>query len=115
MNYDLEGKVFVSESNTKNGEVGESTVFYYHQKNKLVWADYSGGEIVQGHLIAQVMDSGQLDMAYHHVNRNGVVMSGKCLSTPEITSDGKLKFQEEWKWLTGDLSAGRSTIIEHTV
>ena len=112
MRYDLEGKTFRSATNSDNGDVGEETFFHYHQSGHLVWADYHGGEIVKGHLIASVLPSGQLDMRYHHVNRQGQIMIGKCLSTPALTPEGKLMFREEWQWLSGDMSSGYSEILE---
>ena len=112
MNYNLEGKKFRSVSNTGSGEVSGDTVFHYHQDGNIVWADYEGGDIVKGHLIANVLTSGQLDMRYHHINRRGEIMLGKCLSTPTLMSDGKLRFSEEWEWLSGDMSSGQSEIVE---
>ncbi len=112
MTYDLEGKVFRSVRNSDNGEVGAGTVFRYHQDGKVVWAEYDGGEIVRGHLVANVLPDGQLDMRYHHINRRGEIMVGTCLSTPESTDGGKLMFKERWQWLSGDMSSGTSEIIE---
>lgn len=112
MRYDLEGKTFRSVANTDNGEVGADTVFRYHQDGDLVWAEYDGGDIVRGHLLATVLPDGCLDMRYHHVNRQGQLMIGQCLSTPERTADGRLKFKEAWQWLCGDMSSGHSEIIE---
>ena len=112
MGYDLEGKVFRSVTNTANGEVGTETLFYYHQDGNLVWADYHGGSIVRGHLIAQVLENGLLDMRYHHLNTSGEFALGKCLSTPEVLPDGRLKFKESWQWLSGNMSAGYSEIEE---
>ncbi len=112
MQYNLEGKIFRSVSNSDNGEVGADTVFHYHQSGNIVSAEYSGGDVVTGHLIANVLPGGQLDMRYHHINRDGEIMIGKCLSTPEITAAGKLMFKERWQWLCGDRSSGYSEIIE---
>ena len=75
MEYNLEGKVFRSVSNTDNGEVGAGT-------------------------------------RYHHLNDKGDFMLGKCLSTPERLPDGRLRFKEQWQWLSGDMSAGSSEIEE---
>lgn len=110
--YNLDGKVFRSVANTANGEVGTETRFHYRQSGDIVTATYSGGEIVAGHLIAKVLASGQLDMRYHHLNRSGEFMLGRCLSTPRRLADGRLAFSEEWQWLTGDRSSGRSEIEE---
>lgn len=112
MNYNLEGKIFKSISNTENGEVDGDTIFHYHQNESIVWADYSGGLVAKGHLIANILEDGKLDMRYHHVNIDGDIMIGKCLSTPSITNDGLLKFAEEWQWLSGDKSSGYSETIE---
>lgn len=112
MDYNLEGRVFRSVMNTKNGEVGADTVFHYHQSGDVVSAEYRGGAILVGHLVARVLPDGRLDMRYHHVNADGELMVGKCLSTPELTESGKLLFKEEWQWLSGDMSSGYSEILE---
>ena len=112
MHYNLDGKAFRSVSNTDNGDVGADTVFHYRQTADIVKADYSGGSIVAGHLLARVMANGQLDMRYHHLNDQGEFMLGRCLSTPERLADGRLRFKEKWQWLSGDMSSGYSEIEE---
>ena len=112
MDYNLDGKTFCSVSNTANGEVGAGTRFRYRQTGKVVTADYSGGSIVRGQLLAKVLPNGQLDMRYHHLNAAGEFMLGTCLSTPERLPDGRLKFKEAWQWLSGDRSTGYSEIEE---
>lgn len=110
--YNLDGKVFRSISNTRNGDVGSDTLFRYRQTADIVTADYSGGRIVRGHLIARVMADGRLDMRYHHLNDAGDLMVGTCISTPERLPDGRLRFREEWQWLSADRSSGSSEIEE---
>lgn len=112
MEYDLEGKIFTSLSNTNNGDVGKDTLFHYHQSGTHVWAEYHGGSITQGSLIAIKEPNGQLNMYYHHINIKNEIMAGHCISTPVLNSSGKLQFNEQWQWLTGDKSSGISAIIE---
>ena len=112
MVYNLEGKVFRSVSNTDNGDVGAETLFRYRQTADIVTADYSGGNIVVGHLIARIVAGGRLDMRYHHLTDKGQFMLGRCVSTPERLPDGRLRFKEEWQWLSGDQSSGHSEIEE---
>ena len=112
MRYNLHGKIFRSVSNTENGEVGAETRFYYQQTGDLVTATYQGGEIVSGHLMATMRPDGTLDMRYHHLNLKGELMVGKCTSTPRLLPDGRLRISEEWQWLSGDMSSGRSEIEE---
>jgi len=112
MQYNLEGTVFRSVSNTTNGEVGADTLFHYQQAGDVVTATYRGGSIVMSHLIAKVLAGGQMDMRYHHLNDKGEFMLGTCTSTPERLPDGRLRFKEEWQWLTGDSSSGHSEVEE---
>lgn len=112
MPYNLDGKVFRPVANTANGEAGADTRFHYRQTGDVVTATYSGGEIVTGHLIAKMLPNGQLDMRYHHLNRGGAFMLGKCLSTPTRLADGRLSIHEQWQWLSGDGSSGESHIEE---
>lgn len=110
INYD--GRIFASVKNSATGEVGSETKFHYNQDSYIVWAEYAGGEIVRGHLIAVCDDEGGLDMRYHHVNKKGELLTGVCASTPEILPDGRIRLHEKWQWTCGDNSSGESTIEE---
>ncbi len=109
---DYDGKTFRSIENSETGEVSAETVFNYRQKGDLVWAEYSGGEIVFGTLIAKVVAGDCLEMRYQHLNNRGELMTGKCFSTPEILADGRIRLHEKWQWTCGDHSSGNSTIEE---
>lgn len=98
--------------NSANGETSEETVFWYKQEGEMVTAEYSGGEIISGHLIAVVSEKGRLDMRYHQINRKGELMTGVCESTPEILPDGRIRLHERWQWTSGDGSSGESIIEE---
>jgi hypothetical protein len=112
MSINYQQKTFKSVSNTDNGEVGEETLFHYQQQNNVVWAEYSGGAIVKGFLVAKVIENDTLDMRYEHINTAGEIMTGLCLSTPEILPDGRIRLHERWQWTSGDLSSGESIIEE---
>ena len=105
---------FRSVANSNTGEVGAETIFHYHQDREVVWAEYSGGEILRGMLIAKVLDDDSLDMRYQHLNRAGELMTGVCRSTPEVLPDGRLRLHEKWEWTSGDRSFGESVIEEIT-
>ena len=110
--YDLDGKIFHAVSNTENGEVSSDTLFHYRQEGDVIWADYYGGAVVKGHLLGRMLETGELDFRYHHINEEGRIMLGKCRSTPEFLADGRLKFREHWQWLVDDNEAGDSEIEE---
>lgn len=112
MKISYDGRKFRSISNSDTGEVGSDTVFHYHQDGEIVWAEYSGGEIVRGMIIASVRDDQSLDMRYQHVNAKGELMTGTCISIPEILSDGRIRLREKWQWTSGTYSSGESVIEE---
>ena len=107
-----DNKIFRSVSNTSNGEVGDETRFHYRQQDRIVWAEYSGGSIVKGFLIATVQPDDCLEMRYEHVNTQGELMTGRCYSTPEHLPDGRIRLHERWQWTSGDGSSGESVVEE---
>ncbi len=110
--FNLNNKVFKALSNSKNGEVDESTLFYYHQEDNIIWADYHGKDILKGHLLGKQLENGKFDFVYHHVNQKGELKIGKCLSYAKLLNDGKLKLFEKWQWLCDDMPSGESELIE---
>jgi hypothetical protein len=110
INYN--NKTFRTLENTENGEVGGDTTFHYKQNGNIITATYSGGSIVEGHLIALANEKGDLDMRYHHINIQNEIMTGVCRSIPEILSNGKIRLHEIWRWTSGDGSSGRSIVEE---
>lgn len=114
MLIDLNDKVFRAVHNSESGEVGGETRFYYQQRGQLVTATYSGGAIRLGQLIAIMLDDGSLDMRYHHLNQDNVMMCGECISMPEVLPDGRIQLRENWRWHSGDALSGESLLIELT-
>ena len=105
-------KIFKPLTTTANSEVSEETTFHYKQKGNVLTCEYSGGNIIYGHLLGLVDKDGHIDMRYHQINRKGEIMTGICNSTPEILSDGKIRLHESWQWTSGDRSSGQSIIEE---
>lgn len=110
INYD--GRKFIPKMNSENGEVSDQTVFSYHQNGSLLWAEYSGGVILKGSLIGCVLDNGELEFVYHHMNRDMQVKTGKCHSVPTVKENGKIELSEQWEWTSGDFSKGESLLVE---
>lgn len=110
-----DNRCFISENNTKNGEVDENTLFLYHQKGNILYAEYFGGEIIRGSITGTVADNGELDFYYQHINKQNEIKIGKCHSVPEIMNNGKIKLFENWEWLNGDKTKGKSVIIEKSI
>ncbi len=110
MNYN--NKKFQPVSNTENSEISEQTIFHYKQQGNILTCDYSGGQILKGHLIATVDEDGCIDMRYHQINSKGELMTGTCNSTPEVMPNGKIRLFEDWQWTSGDYSKGHSILEE---
>lgn len=101
MKIDLDGKRFRAASNSNTGEVGDRTVFHYHQEDGMVWCNYNGGRIVRGHLIATLLPAANsedvmLDARYHHINDAGAIMAGLCSTRVEVLPGGKYRLHESW-------------------
>ena len=107
-----DGRRFIQKMNSENGEVSEQTTFTYHQNGKLLWADYSGGDILRGSLIGTVSINGELDFVYHHMNQDMQVKTGKSHSVPIVLEDGRIELSEKWEWTSGDYSEGESLLVE---
>lgn len=110
INYN--GKSFVPRSNTENGEVSGETIFNYHQNGFDFYADYCGGDVKKGYMIGKVSLNGEIDFYYQHINTNEEIRAGKCHSIPVVNDDGKIELHEEWQWLNGDCSSGKSIVVE---
>ena len=110
MNYN--NKKFKPVKTPNNAEVNESTIFHYKQEGKIITCTYAGGEILKGHFIGTVDKKGNIDLRYHQINKEGILNTGICFSTPEIMSNGKIRLHENWEWTSGDKSKGVSIIEE---
>ncbi|MFB9053930.1 n-acetylglutamate synthase [Formosa undariae] len=110
INYD--NRKFRPIQNSENGETTKETIFEYKQNGKILTSEYCGGQIKKGHLIGLVDENGRIEMRYHQVNKKDELMTGICVSEPEILENGKIRLHETWKWTSGDQSKGKSIIEE---
>ncbi|MGB0431156.1 MAG: n-acetylglutamate synthase [Bacteroidia bacterium] len=110
INYN--NKKFRPVKNSQNGETTEETVFLYKQKGDILTAEYQGGDIKKGLLIGLIDNNGGIDMRYQQVNSKGELMTGVCLSKPELMPNGKIRLHEKWQWTSGNQSRGESILEE---
>ena len=112
LKFNLNNKSFIALENSSSGEVGEGTIFTYHQDKNLIWAEYKGGSILKGLLSGIYISKDKIKFNYHHVNKSFELMSGVCESTLLLNEDGKIILDEKWQWTCGDKSKGISKLIE---
>jgi hypothetical protein len=110
MNY--HNKKFKPIQTSDNSETSEATIFEYNQTGNILASTYSGGKINKGHLMGLVAQNGKIEICYHQVNLKGELMTGTCVSEPEIMSNGKIRLHETWEWTSGDYSKGNSILEE---
>ena len=110
--FSYNDKKFKAIENTPNGETSEETIFHYKQTGNIVTSKYSGGKIIEGHIIGLVSNEGEINMRYHQINVKGDLMTGECQSIPELLINGKIRLHEQWNWTSGDKSKGNSIIEE---
>lgn len=87
-----------------------SVVGHYHQQADLVWAEFTGGPVRTGRLVGVRDQSGVIEAAYCQVMLDGEVVAGRCLSTPTVLGDGRVRLTEQWRRADG--SSGVSSIQE---
>ncbi len=109
---DLNGKRFIALANSENGEVSSETIFNYFQEDKIIWANYSGVEIVRRSLIGKILNSDSFEFVYQHLNNKNELLTGNCTSFPKMNSENKIEIEERWQWTCRDFSTGTSTLIE---
>lgn len=98
--------------NSNNGEASNQTIFHYQQKGNLVTADYQGGSIQYGKIIARQLANNDLDMLYQCMTTDGELRAGKAYAKTSLRVDGKIQLNLDWEWLNGDSSSGTSVYVE---
>lgn len=94
------------------GATGEPAVAVYRQSGNLLWGEFAGGETRRGSLCGLCGRDGELEFAYTTVLASGEVISGRCLSTPQVLDDGRIRLHEKWERYGPNASSGISEIEE---
>jgi hypothetical protein len=109
--FDFNNKTFVLVQNTDNGQVNADTVFKYSQSGDLVTADYYGGSIKYGKIIAK-LNIDTLDMFYQCITISNELKAGKAIAKISMTGNGKMRLVLDWEWLNNANEKGQSEYIE---
>lgn len=75
---------------------------------------YVGVLKLEGRIVATgcVLENGELDFVYQHMNQDMQIKTGKCHSVPIVMENGKINLSEQWKWTSRDCSKGESLFTE---
>lgn len=87
-----------------------SVIGHYHQQAELIWAEFGGDRVRTGRLVGICDNDGVIDAAYCQIMADGEVVAGRCVSTPTVLPDGRVRLTERWHRADG--SSGTSHIEE---
>lgn len=110
--FNFHNKTFTLVENSKNGSATSKTIFEYKQEGNLVTADYLGGGITYGKIIAR-LENETLHMLYQCVTDEGELKAGKATAKVSLNKKNKLKLILDWEWLNGTGQKGVSEYIEN--
>ena len=72
-------KRFILIDNSENGKVNSDTIFEYKQDGNLVTADYYGGSVKYGKIIAHIQND-KLEMLYQCLTIDNQLKAGKSIA-----------------------------------
>ncbi|ANW20600.1 hypothetical protein [Streptomyces clavuligerus] len=104
----LDGLVLAPVVDQAPGQVGTGTRFSYHEQDGRIWAEYSGGDVVRGHLVG-TREGDRLDFRYVQLRTDGTTASGHCVSSVTELPDGRVRLDETWAWESAD-GSGTSVV-----
>ena len=93
----LDGRILAGVANDDGGEVGADTEFHFEQTGERIYANYSGGKIVDGHLVG-TLDGNQWDVRYVQINEDDETATGHSVGVVERLDDGRIRVEDEWEW-----------------
>jgi len=105
----LGGRTLVGVTNTDAGDVSGETTFEFEQTGTRIRASYSGGDVVEGHLLG-TFDGQEWDIRYVQINADGETATGHSVGDVERLSDGRVRVEDEWEWESKDGSG--ETVLE---
>ena len=111
MKINFNNKKFALIENSKTGKVNSETLFKFKQSDDVVTADYFGGTIKYGKIIANFTEK-KLTLLYQCITQKNELKAGKAIAEISLTEKDKIKLKLDWQWLTHDQSTGKSEYLE---
>ena len=92
--------------------MNSETIFKYKQEDNIITADYYGGPIKYGKIIANLSNN-KLHMLYQCITTEYELKAGKAIAEISLTKHKKIKLKLNWEWLGEKNESGVSEYIEH--
>ncbi len=109
--FNFHNKTFYLLENLESGKADSKTIFHYQQKENIVTADYSGGTIKYGKIIATLKND-TLNMLYQCVTTENNLIAGKAIAKISFTNEFKIHLKLNWQWLNENKEKGVSEYLE---
>ena len=109
--FNFHNKTFYLLENSESGKVNSETVFKYQQKGNIVTAEYFGGTIKYGKIIA-TLNNNILNMLYQCVTTENELKAGKAIAKISLNKDHKILLKLNWQWLNDNKEKGLSEYLE---
>ena len=93
----LDGRTLVGVANDEDGEVSGDTKFRFEQTGDRLSARYSGGPIVEGHLVGTIYGT-QCDIRYVQINESVESAIGHSVGEVSLLEDGRIRVEDTWEW-----------------
>lgn len=110
--FNFNSKTFTLVENSEEGSATSKTIFEYKQQGNLVTADYHGGGITYGKIVAK-LENDILHMLYQCLTDEGELKAGKATALISLNKKNKIKLKLNWKWLGDTTQNGVSEYIEN--
>lgn len=110
-NINFNNKTFSLVENSANGKADSETIFNYRQEGNLVTADYQGGSVRYGKIIAE-LEGDKLHMLYQCMTIDNELKAGKAIAEISLNEKGRIKLKLHWEWLGDKKEKGISEYVE---
>ncbi|HOY94970.1 MAG TPA: n-acetylglutamate synthase [Catalimonadaceae bacterium] len=112
MKYNLNNKTFRIVTNSDHGKVDSNTLFRYKQEGDQVSAEYEGGNILKGNVLAKMEDE-SMKMMYQCLTTDNELKAGRAVARLSMLQSGKIYMKLDWEWLGENTGKGHSEYIEN--
>ncbi|MFS4492521.1 hypothetical protein [Maribacter sp. 2308TA10-17] len=110
--FNFDNKTFTLVENSENGSANSKTIFEYKQEGSLVTADYHGGGIKYGKIIAR-LENDTLHILYQCLTDEDELKAGKATAKVSLNEESKIRLILDWEWLDKNEEKGSSEYIEN--
>jgi len=112
VNLSLDNRKFVPIENSESGAVDARTEFHFSQNGSRFQAQYTGGDILRGHILGHFTGPKSGELLYHCETKDGALKAGRADAKLEEDEKGNIIMLLNWEWVFGADGVGQSKYVE---